>query len=348
MLRLSEIHWEATRLLSEISPLIKEPAQALLEKATEAGPLGGCQETFSPIYLYNHCRAGCPYCGFGSVDRRGRVILRAEEMRKEALAVRAMGCEAVYLLGGSLIGWSDLDESRLSQQAKIAQTGLLAVSQVGLFPILEMAPFSKSELAVLDQGVRLKHPNGGRFVLFQETYDQDLYRRLHSAATRRFKGEPEERFSQVELALEAGWPEIGVGALFGLSSDVWLEAAHVLAHALALRKLGARKVTLSVPRLKPISGRIFSARCFDDTFIKLVAVFSLIGRAKDGGIKVVITGRETKEIRDQLAPCTDVWGIRGSTIPGGYSVNKGKETVAQFELADRRSLSEIRADHARH
>ena len=345
MLTLQEIHQEAKRLLPDILVMTKSLADALLNQAIAAGPKGGCLETFSPIYLYNHCRAGCPYCGFASNQSGKRKVLTVEEMNSEARVVRDMGCEAVYLLGGSLVNYQDLKESQLSRQAEIARQGLKAVSSIGLFPVLEMSPFSRHEFKVLNQEIYSIRSGGGRFVLFQETYNEAFYRKLHGSKTRQFKGEPEERLEQVELALQAGWPEIGIGALFGLSTDVWFDVAHILAHAFALRKMGARKVTISVPRLKPIAGQNFPAKCSDENFIKLVAVFSLLGRAADNKIKVVITGRETKELRDRLSPCTDIWGVRGSTVPGGYS-QKLSTALSQFDLSDRRTLAEIRADNA--
>lgn len=346
MLHLSKIQKEAERLLPSVLSLVKHSANSLLEQAITVGPIGGCHETFSPIYLYNHCRASCPYCGFGSDNHGKRVILSSKEMNHEVQAVRDMGCEAIYILGGTLVKYLDpQEEDRLSRQAKIAKKGLVAVCSAGLFPILEMSPFSRHEFQILNQEILSIRSTGGRFVLFQETYDVELYNQLHNSTTQEFKGKPDERLKQVELAIEAGWPEVGVGALLGLSSNVWFETTCVLTHAFALRKLGVQKVTISVPRIKTFAGKSFPTKCSDETFIKIVAVFSLLGRAVDNGIKVVITGRETKELRDLLAPCTDIWGISGSTVPGGYS-KISENFLSQFDLADHRTLTEIRADHA--
>lgn len=208
----------------------------------------------------------------------------------------------------------------------------------------KMSPFSIDEFHILHETTKNLNGYGGRYVLFQETYDPGAYLSAHpDTQTQRFKGEPNQRLSQTEMVLEAGWPEVGVGTLLGLAPDLWNEVACCLTHAFYLRKHGARIVTISVPRLNPVRGSPSGPRCSDDDFVRAVAIYSFLGRARDPAIQIVITGRETAEMRNLLAPCTDVWGVRGSTKLGGYA-DPVTSAPGQFDLSDRRTLKEIRND----
>lgn len=161
--------------------------------------------------------------------------------------------------------------------------------------------------------------------------------------TLRYKGSPGERLEQVEKALMAGWRQVGVGAILGMSQNLWLDVASVIVHARMLLDLGAELVTISVPRLNPATGAKTDARCNDDDFIRAVAVVSILGRSyAPGRIQVVLTGRETPEMRDLLSPLVDIIGVRGSTTPGGYTI-RPEATGGQFDLVDRRDLPTIRA-----
>ncbi|MBI1908320.1 hypothetical protein HYS28_02800 [Candidatus Uhrbacteria bacterium] len=341
---LAAIHKRAAGIAHDVRSLSALSSEALLERAIVVGPPGGCHEAFSPLYVYNVCHANCAYCGFRKGNVMTRVMLSERDLGREAGAIWLMGCTAAYVLGGTLTRWDTLSTLRgtLSRQAEFAARGLTAVREQGLRPILEMSPFARHELEHL---AHVAGP-GCRYVLFQEAYGTDCYRVMHTEDDMRFKGTPEERATQPTTALTAGWRQVGVGALLGANPDIWFEVACVTAHARILLDLGAELVTISVPRLNPAKGATTDARCTDDDFIRAVAITSIMGRAyAPGRIKVVITGRETPEMRDHLAPLTDIWGIRGSTTPGGYAVRPDAEG-AQFSLVDRRTLAEITSAHA--
>lgn len=342
MITLFEIQRQTDTFLSQVLALTRLPMGDLLERAHATGPIGGCMHTFSPLYVFDACRADCSYCGFRRSSEFVRKILTEDETRREALVIKSMGVDAAYVLGGSLTAWSESSERALSSQAQLAERGVRAVSDMGLFPIVEMSPFSLYELTHLAGAV-----GRGRFVLFQETYNDTTYRSVHAgSSTLRFKGTPEERVLQMTTALNAGWREIGIGVLLGLAPNLWHDVAATLVHAHALLELGAELVTISVPRLNSAIGARTDARCTDQDFIRAVAIYSILGRAvASGRIKVVITGRETPTMRDDLALLTDIWGIRGSTTPGGYTI-RPQTDGGQFSLVDRRTLTEIRAAHA--
>lgn len=334
MISLDAINKVAQGLLPQVLDYAERHPQDMLDLACSLGPIGGCNETFSPLYMFDICRASCSYCGFAKGSVPMPKVLTVDEALRESMAIKAMGCDAAYVLGGSLTAWDSLPTNMLSTQAVYAARGIRAVVEAGLFPVLEMSPFSRYEFEQL-AGIVVR----GRYVLFQETYNSDLYRQIHQGAlTMRYKGTPEERITQVSTALSAGWREVGIGAILGLAPDLWSDVAAVIAHAQLLLGFGARLVTISVPRLNLAAGAVTDARCSDDEFIRAVAIYSILCRsASPGRVKVVITGRETAAMRDLLAPLTDIWGIRGSTTPGGYAVRPNAEG-GQFSLAggDRR------------
>ncbi len=339
---LDAIHARAAGIVNDVRWLASWSIDQLLQTAQMCGPTGGCHETFSPLYMFDKCRSRCPYCAYGAWNDMPRIELTVHEAECEAAAIRAKGCGAAYVLGGTLTAWNKLPTSKLSTQAELAARGLRALGAAGLFPVLEMSPFSRYEFERLGEIAG----NEKRGVVFQETYIRETYYAVHGKRDLPFKGLPEQRVTQVSTALAAGWREVGIGALLGLAPDIWYEVACVLAHAnILLLDEGAELVTISVPRLTPAPGAAI-VRCSDDGFIRAVAIYSLFGRLKfPGRIKVVITGRETPEMRDLLAPMTDIWGIRGSTTPGGYTIRPDAEG-GQFSLVDRRTLAEIRLAHA--
>lgn len=340
MITLERIREVADRLVPEVMGLASMDPAVACRVARELGPVCIYHQAFSPIYMFDVCLADCRYCGFRASNRIERTVLTEVQARAEAAFVAGMGCTAAYVLGGSLMAWDFPPLLGLSRQWEFAARGLRTVRNAGLFPVLEMSPFSRHEF---EQLADVAGP--GRYVLFQETYDVQAYLAEHDDGknTLRYKGRPEERVTQVVTALATGWKQVGVGAVLGMSPNLWYDVASVIAHARMLLDLGAELVTVSVPRLNSAEGAKTDARCNDDDFMRAVAIVSILGRAyAPGRIQVVLTGRETPAMRDFLSPIVDIIGVRGSTTPGGYTV-RSEATGGQFDLVDRRHLSEIRS-----
>lgn len=339
MSTLEAIREVADGLMPAVMEFAKTDPAMACRVAKDLSPVCRCHQAFSPVYVFDVCLANCRYCGYRKSNRMERTVLTEVEARAEAAFVAGTGCTAAYVLGGSLTAWDSPWTSGLSRQGEFAARGLRAVRDAKLFPVLEMSPFSRNEL---EQLAAIAGP--GRYVLFQETYDVSAYLAEHDDGgdTLRYKGRPEERVTQVATALAAGWRQVGVGAVLGMSPNLWLDVASVIAHARMLLDLGAELVTISVPRLNPAKGAKTDARCSDDDFMRAVAIISILGRTyAPGRIQTVVTGRETPAMRDALAPLCDVIGVRGSTTPGGYTVRPDAEG-GQFDLVDRRTLPEIR------
>jgi len=328
MLTLNELQQRSIQLLPEVQRLF---ALGVEELPVLFSVRGKQREYFAPIYASNVCGSRCSYCAFHKGSGVQRITLTPKQAVQEALFLKERGYDSVYCLSGS---FPEKDITKIGSMTEVNARVLRALSQVGLFPVLESSPFSQKNLESL-----LKSAGDyGRYVLFMETYNREAYRELHGGDP--YKGDPERRLQQVELAFAAGWQELGIGALLGLNKEIPREIASVVAHCHYLQKeCGVHKVTISVPRVN--SGTDVEAskwKVSDETFIQ--AVFVLQALCPDAWI--VLTGRESIAMRDRLIPHINqcIIGARGSTVPGGYTLgNKSRD--GQFELVDKRSVEEL-------
>jgi len=162
-------------------------------------------------------------------------------------------------------------------------------------------------------------------VVYQETYDRQVYAEMHAAGPKR---NFEWRLETPERAYAAGFRRLGIGALFGLS-DWRSDAICVAAHAdYLLRNCWKAALTISLPRLRPCAGDFqpLSEMC-DRDLVQLVCAFRLL--FPDVGL--VLSTREPAKLRDGLIPLGITLMSAGShTEPGGYT-GAGKENLHQTE-----------------
>ena len=201
-------------------------------------------------------------------------------------------------------------------------------------------------------------------VVYQETYDREVYAAMHTAGPKR---DFDWRLETPERAYAAGFRRLGIGALIGLS-DWRTEAISVAAHAAhLLRHCWKAQVTISLPRLRPCAGEFEPLTHIGDReLVQLVCAFRLF--LPDAGL--VLSTRESAKMRDGLIPLGITLISAGShTEPGGYT-GAGREKIhrteggrivelasgasewapipdratgatGQFEIADRRSPREV-------
>ena len=93
-------------------------------------------------------------------------------------------------------------------------------------------------------------------VVYQETYDRATYATVHTAGPKR---DFDWRLETPERGYEAGFRRIGIAPLFGLAE--WRSEAIALAEHVEylLKKCWRAQLTVSLPRLRPASGRIPSS-----------------------------------------------------------------------------------------
>lgn len=284
-------------------------------------------EFFAPLYVSNVCASSCPYCAFHKGNKIKRITLSYKQCVQEALYLKAKGLSSVYCLTGS---WKAGNMHEKNSMTEVNGRGLRAIREAGLFPIMESSPFSEANFREL-----LNAAGGnGRFVLFQESYNPDVYLAIHKGD--KYKGDPDARINQIDLAIKASWQEVGIGTLLGLNPNVNEEIAFLVAHYEYLRSQ-VQRVTISVPRINPGTGVLLQPHVSDEQFQKVVHCIRLLCPEA----KIVLTGRETKEIRDTLRDVTHIWGVQGSTVPGGYTLGEQMKD-GQFLLSDRRDKNTIK------
>ncbi|MBM3856329.1 MAG: 2-iminoacetate synthase ThiH [Verrucomicrobia bacterium] len=296
---------------------------------------GKTMRLFAPLYLSNECINSCAYCGFSRDNPILRVTLDIEQMAKEATYLAEEGFRNILLVAG--------------EHPKFVSSGYLerCVERLrSIFPAiaLEVAPMEEKEYWPLVAA------GAEGLIVYQETYDQDIYRQLHTAGP---KKDFSWRLDALERGYQAGFRRLGAGVLFGLA-DWRAEALALAAHLFYLqRHCWKAQLSVSLPRLRPAAGGFRSRYEFSDRdFAQLV--FAL--RLTFPQLHLVMSTRESVELRDALMPLGFTMISAGShTEPGGYTGQgseqlhqtvKGKmvpsscsekKATEQFEIADNRS-----------
>lgn len=302
---------------------------------------------FAPLYLSNECINNCAYCGFSRDNPILRVTLSVDEMVREVRALKRAGFRNVLLVAGEHPRF--VSDGYLRECVRAAAREVPGVSiEVGPMEVEEYRP-------VVEAGAE-------GLVVYQETYDRDVYREVHTLGPKKDFG---WRLATPERGYDAGFRRLGIGALFGLADWRW-EAVSVAAHAAWLmRRCWKAQVTISLPRLRPCAGE-FQPRTQlgDREWVQLICAFRLF--LPDVGL--VLSTREPAGLRDGVLPLGVTLVSAGShTEPGGYT-GAGRENVhftrkgraeapvggavaalagrataaaGQFEIADERSAAEV-------
>ena len=314
--------------LEDFAILLSPPAgQRLEELARRASEItrrrfGRTIHLFAPLYLSNECVSECTYCGFSAGNEIARRTLSPREVTAEARALTVQGFRHLLLVAG--------------EHARIVSKDYLVDCVRALAPEV---PSLSVEVQVWDTETyrRLVEAGADGLVVYQETYDRDLYSGVH---TRGKKRNYDWRLAGPDRGAEAGMRRLGVGALLGLHPDWRTEALAVAAHARALvRRWWRCEVSVSLPRLRPAAGDVTPAHPVDDrSFVQLLCALRLL--LPDLGL--VLSTREAPALRDALLGLGVTHMSAGSsTEPGGYAAPDGAEP--QFEVADTRAAVDVAA-----
>ncbi|MBF0532961.1 MAG: [FeFe] hydrogenase H-cluster radical SAM maturase HydG [Candidatus Omnitrophica bacterium] len=299
--------------------------------------------TFAPLYLGNYCVNACAYCGFSrsNSDAR-RKVLNADELKKEiAVLAGQIGHKRLIAVYGEHPR-NDVDYIVESLQTIYAfqvktRRGVGSIRRVNV----NAPPFSVEDLKKI-------HAAGiGTYQVFQETYHQPTYERMHPAET--IKGNYLWRLYCMHRALESGMDDVGIGALFGLY-DWRYELLGLVAHTQELeRSLGIGCHTISFPRLVPALNSVIAPDwpylVSDADFQRII----LIIRLAVPYTGMIITAREKAAIRDAaLAMGVTQMDASSKIAIGGYAdcVSAQEKTKQQFILGDERSLDDLIRDLA--
>lgn len=331
--RITERRSDHTSLLTE---LFRVPVDVSLARHGEtiererSERFGDRVRLFAPLYLTNACTNDCTYCGFRRSSRFERYRLSVAEAVDEARVLESRGLRSIDLVTGEVPTDRFVDYVAEVVEAVLGRTRIRRVH-------LNLGSLSTR------QYLRLREAGAVGYHLYQETYDPEVYLRVHGAGS---KKDMAARLEAPLRASEAGFEYLGLGVLLGLA-DLRLELASLAAHAAILRDeapdLG---IGFSLPRVQATEadpGYEPAHPVSDDDFLRAC----LFLRLADPTAHFTLTTREPPGIRDRLLRYGVTRMSAGvSTAPGGYASARSAPADAvreQFDIADPRSVPEIEA-----
>ena len=345
---LDDLPLQKSRLLARFEDLIAPKSAAELEalaqqsRALTQQNFGRTMRLFAPLYLSNECINNCRYCGFSRDNPILRVTLSVDQVIKEGRHLARQGFRQVLLVAG--------------EHPKFVNREYLADSVRALAPDFstisnEVGPMETADYApIVEAGAE-------GLVVYQETYDREIYAQLHTAGPKR---DFNWRLDCAERGYVAGFRRLGIGALFGLSR--WQEEAVALAAHVEylLKRCWQAQITVSLPRLRPAAGEfqpIFTMT--DRELAQLICAFRICFPQ----VGIVLSTRERAALRDALSSLGVTMMSAGShTEPGGYTGQGARElhrtvrgrivapefqdgedvlATGQFEISDERSPAEV-------
>lgn len=323
-------HREAAVLLENRDPEIIERMFALAGRIKER-IYGNRIVMFAPLYLSNYCVNGCTYCPFHAKNRTmPRKRLSQREIEQEVVALQDMGHKRLALESGE-----DPRNSPIEYILESIETIYGIRHKNGAIRRVNV----NIAATTVENYRKLRDAGIGTYILFQETYNKENYKKLHPYGP---KSNYEWHTEAMDRAMEAGIDDVGIGVLYGLTNYLY-DFIGLLMHAEHLEAAhGVGPHTISVPRICPADGvdvAGFENALPDDIFEKIIAVTRLAVPYTG----MIISTRESQRMRER-ALRLGVSQISGGshTSVGGYEhrIEESDET-AQFDVSDRRTLDEV-------
>lgn len=320
--------------LEETASLLAVEDKALVKKIFDAAAYvkdtiyGRRMVIFAPLYISNLCSNSCLYCAFKSDNKLvTRKALAIDEIKSETETLLKKGHKRILLVAGEKNNYVDyyVDAIKAIYSVKVGKNYIRRVN-------INCAPLSVEDFK------KIKTAGIGTYQLFQETYHQETYKKVHIKGP---KSDPDNRIDAIDRAFKAGIDDIGMGVLYGLY-DYKFETLALLSHIEYLEKtFGVGPHTISVPRIEPAVGSNFSNniphKVSDDDFKKLIAIL----RLSVPYTGMILSTREPAGLRDELFSLgISQVSAESKTSPGGYSEYK-KDVASQFEVSDERSLDQV-------
>lgn len=287
---------------------------------------------FAPLYISNYCINNCTYCGY----RRSNTIVRRRldfhEIENEIIALEAMGHKRLALETGE-----DPENCPLEYVLDAIKKIYEVKNKTGSIRRVNV----NIAATTVEEYRKLKEAGIGTYILFQETYHRETYKKMHPSGPKR---DYDWHTTAMDRAMEGGIDDVGFGVLFGLY-DYKFEVLALLLHSLHLEeRFGVGCHTISVPRIRPATGitlETFPYLVSDEDFKKVVAIIRLAVPYTG----MILSTREKPEFRDQIIELGISQLSAGScTGVGGYHKDiekKPEETVGQFQVEDHRTTDEV-------
>ena len=322
-------HREAAILMECTDPALEEKIFALAADIKQRF-YGNRIVLFAPLYLSNYCVNGCVYCPYHAKNRTiPRRKLSQEEIAEEVRALIRTGHKRLAVEAGE-----DPVHNPLEYILDSIKT-IYSVKEGGNTIRRVNVNIAATDV---ESYRKLKAAGIGTYILFQETYNKEQYKKLHPTGP---KSNYEWHTEAMDRAQEGGCDDVGIGVLFGLAGYRY-ELVGLLMHAEHLEaRFGVGPHTISVPRICPaddISVEDFKDALPDAVFRKLVAVL----RVAVPYTGMIVSTRESARMREQLLHCGISQISGGSrTSVGGYTTVERHNETAQFDVSDTRPLDDV-------
>ncbi len=287
---------------------------------------------FAPLYVSNYCVNNCVYCTYHNSNKDlKRRKLDMDEIAKEVRALLKMGHKRIALETGEHPVECPIEYVIEAMKAIYSvKEGNSNIRRINV----------NIAATIVENYRKLKEAGIGTYILFQETYHQETYKKMHLQGP---KSDYLWHLTAMDRAMQGGIDDVGVGVLFGLY-DYRFEVMAMLMHALHLEEeFGVGPHTISVPRLRPAEGvdlQTFPYLVADEDFKKVIAVL----RMAVPYTGMIISTRERPGYREELVALGISQLSAGScTGVGGYSKENASDekSVPQFIVDDTRSPEEI-------
>ena len=285
---------------------------------------------FAPLYLSNYCVNSCLYCPYHAKNREiPRRKLTQDEIRAEVIALQDMGHKRLAIEAGEDPKHNPIEyilESMDTIYSIKHKNGAIRRVNVNI------------AATTVDEYRMLKKDEIGTYILFQETYNKEGYKRLHPTGP---KSDYNWHTEAMDRAMEGGIDDVGLGVLFGLESYRY-EFAGLIMHAEHLEAVhGVGPHTISVPRVKPamdIDPDVFDNGIPDEMFEKIIALI----RITVPYTGMIISTRESQTVRER-ALRYGISQISGGsrTSVGGYTEQARPHDTEQFDVSDQRTLDDV-------
>lgn len=314
---------DLVNLLSPAAASCLEPMRELSAKIKFMN-FGKTVRLYAPLYISNHCINDCVYCGFRRTFHSDRRRLDLDGIMKDAEVIRSYGMDSLLLVSG--------------EDPKAVSVDFIADAVKKLKKIFS---YVSIEIYPVDEDGYRKLFNAGvhGMTIYQETYNKDLYGKLHLAGP---KADYDRRLRAPADAARAGFYNIGLGALLGLY-DWRIEAVSLAAHGVWMKKnFWKTRVQFSFPRITPVEGEFQVPNPVSEAELEqMMLAFRIFFREAD----LYISTREQYDFRRKMAlACVSHMSAGSKVAPGAYSEAEDCEDLGQFTVKDASSVEEVRKD----
>ena len=282
---------------------------------------GNTLQLFTPMYISNYCTNHCLYCGFNHKVEIARQQMSLAEVQREAEAIAETGLKHILVLTG--------DDPKRASVTYIAECCRILKDYFSSIAVEVFALTTEEYQTLIRSGV-------DGLTIYQETYNEELYSRIHPRGPKRVFG---FRLEAPERGALAGMRSVGIGALLGL--DQWQREFFITAlHARWLeQRFPETDFSISLPRMRPHGGSYQPACTVSDRdMVQMITALRIFLPRCD----ITISTRESQDFRNNILKLGVTKISAGvTTAVGGHT--SGEERVGQFEISDTRSVDEMTA-----